>query len=310
MPTPEQGLGAVLLRQVWPHVRDQNLLGRVNAKIGHETPLIVVEEVADSFERYLGLAAHIAAPNTAALAMTSEIDHGLCNNDFTPHSIESFSAEQRHLLSDWGGTGLVIERDRLIATLPEFILREIGIRRESGAITYVRRWTLVMAFKTETARRMVPIVASALVRKTIDGVTCLLIQRRHRERGFWQSWELPQGHVVSGETFEEAAHRELREEAGISAALSEEQPFVRHWRDGRSISAFSVYALIDQLPKKEFLTVGIFFDFVAGDPVSLENREFTWASPMQLQELLGKNEIFPLNDELIRQFLAMPRKST
>lgn len=48
------------------------------------------------------------------------------------------------------------------------------------------------------------------------GVLEILLLRKPRKR---DAWQLPQGGVEQGETVEEAALRELREEAGISARI-------------------------------------------------------------------------------------------
>lgn len=44
----------------------------------------------------------------------------------------------------------------------------------------------------------------------------------HRPR--WDDWSLPKGHVDPGESFEQAALREVEEEAGLRCALGDELP--------------------------------------------------------------------------------------
>jgi 8-oxo-dGTP pyrophosphatase MutT (NUDIX family) len=53
------------------------------------------------------------------------------------------------------------------------------------------------------------------VRRAVDGPEVLLVRGSRPPR----PWVFPKGHVESGETLEETAERELREEAGIRGAL-------------------------------------------------------------------------------------------
>jgi 8-oxo-dGTP pyrophosphatase MutT (NUDIX family) len=48
----------------------------------------------------------------------------------------------------------------------------------------------------------------------------ILIQRKREDHSKLNRWEIPSGHVDSGESFEEAAKRELKEETGIIVPLS------------------------------------------------------------------------------------------
>jgi 8-oxo-dGTP pyrophosphatase MutT (NUDIX family) len=58
---------------------------------------------------------------------------------------------------------------------------------------------------------------------------------------------LPKGHVDPGETAPEAAEREVREEAGVTADLVEKLGDVRYWyqRDGRRIAKVVSFFLFD-----------------------------------------------------------------
>ena len=47
----------------------------------------------------------------------------------------------------------------------------------------------------------------------------ILIQRKREDHTKLNRWEIPSGHVISGESYEEAAERELKEETGITVPL-------------------------------------------------------------------------------------------
>ena len=55
--------------------------------------------------------------------------------------------------------------------------------------------------------------AGAIILREIDGQLKVALVRRH---GPTKSWALPKGHVEAGETLEQAALREIEEEAGLS----------------------------------------------------------------------------------------------
>jgi 8-oxo-dGTP pyrophosphatase MutT (NUDIX family) len=64
----------------------------------------------------------------------------------------------------------------------------------------------------------------------IDGEGRVLLVHRPR----YDDWSLPKGHVDPGETFEQAALREVLEETGLRCAMHEELPASRYAVRGRA----------------------------------------------------------------------------
>ena len=71
----------------------------------------------------------------------------------------------------------------------------------------------------------------------IRGEDVVVVVPTRRDRRGQRVLALPKGHVDPGETPEQAAAREVREEGGIEAALAEKLGDVRYWyqREGKRI---------------------------------------------------------------------------
>jgi 8-oxo-dGTP pyrophosphatase MutT (NUDIX family) len=89
-------------------------------------------------------------------------------------------------------------------------------------------------------------------------------------------WQLPKGHIESGETPEEAAVREVREETGVSGRVRAPLPGVEYWfadRHGQRIHKTVVYFLLD---------------YVSGDPADFDPREVSGAEWTSWDEGLAR----------------------
>jgi 8-oxo-dGTP pyrophosphatase MutT (NUDIX family) len=87
----------------------------------------------------------------------------------------------------------------------------------------------------------------------VRGDETIVIVPRRRTADGRQVLALPKGHIDPGEDSEQAATREVREEAGVEADLVEKLGDVRYWyqRDGRRIAKQVAFFL---------------FEYRAGDP--------------------------------------------
>jgi 8-oxo-dGTP pyrophosphatase MutT (NUDIX family) len=115
--------------------------------------------------------------------------------------------------------------------------------------------------------RHVPIIlqAGAVVVKR-DGRDPRILVARSSDG---ESWLFPKGHVERGETHEEAAVREVREEAGVVADGGPPLGRVRYLRGTHPVE------------------VSYFLLEYRGDADSDEDREIRWCTPSQAERLLS-----------------------
>lgn len=98
----------------------------------------------------------------------------------------------------------------------------------------------------------------------------LLISTRGGRR-----WQLPKGHLESGETAEQAAVRETEEETGVQGRVVAPLPTVEYWYTERSVR---VHKRVDY-----FL-----LEYVTGDPAGYDRDEVSGAAWFSWEEGLGR----------------------
>lgn len=89
-------------------------------------------------------------------------------------------------------------------------------------------------------------------------------------------WQLPKGHIEEGETAEEAAVREVREETGVIGRVRAPLPGIEYW-------------FVDRGRKRVHKTVDYFLlDYVSGDPADYDRREVSGAEWLSWDEGLAR----------------------
>lgn len=105
----------------------------------------------------------------------------------------------------------------------------------------------------------------------VQGSRILLISTQAGRR-----WQLPKGHIEEGETPEQTAVREVREETGVTGRVVAPLPGVEYWfieRGQRRVHKHVDYFLLD---------------YVSGDPVDFDAREVSGADWFSWDEGIGK----------------------
>jgi 8-oxo-dGTP pyrophosphatase MutT (NUDIX family) len=151
-----------------------------------------------------------------------------------------------------------------------------------------------------------PVVCMLGELPTPSGAKRVLIQKRRKPgTDYDELWEIPQGRIRRGESFLDAAQRELEEETSMRlASLDLMHGHVTDNILGFAIESFTPFMCVTD-PGHDYVGIAVLVS-AAGEPVaSEESGGHRWAGREEVAHLISSGLVFPLNVPPLKAYFRL-----
>jgi ubiquinone/menaquinone biosynthesis C-methylase UbiE/predicted NUDIX family NTP pyrophosphohydrolase len=189
--------------------------------------------------------------------------------------------------------------DKLVKERPVEV-KEIGFDLDSGILSTPVSWTICTAQKVKPRTNRPIVITIAPVRRKEQGLQ-IYVQHRNapvlEEPDFLGSYEFPQGHMDISESVEEAARRELAEEAGLTVRKVLKGEYISRTHSDGLVQVESTNPELVVITSGRLQQIALLFIVEAANgsqTAAIDNRG-SWKSVEEFKAVCSSNDIYPLN---------------
>ncbi|MDR7172848.1 8-oxo-dGTP pyrophosphatase MutT (NUDIX family) [Nocardia kruczakiae] len=317
IPMKDASIDFVVARSVLSYTDPENVIREVQRVLKPDGIFVIAEKVLGDYD---GAAAAwyaeietIRNPLKSPAVTTSYLQSKLKREGWTVLSAVELRRTYQQRLEVWLSRSGSIPREkrdslaRLVGQPPDEA-RAIGFHSDGRNITMPLSWA-VLAGRPNVNRPAPSLVVSVLPVKRLGNDLYVYVQERRAsgatEPEFFGFLEFPQGHVESDETIEDAARRELKEEAGLVVGRFLPEPGFPSVFDASAnfeIESLHPSQVVVTRGRLNFVSLLLVAEIIhEHSPTSAVDNRGRWVVEAALPQLIKESNVYPLNIPMVSE---------
>ncbi|MCP4083814.1 MAG: NUDIX hydrolase [Actinomycetia bacterium] len=292
----------VILIDTVSHSRQPDLLlTTCMSALDDEGALVLLQPTNDCFVRHLGFFEdHLAMANGAEWMPSADaFSHWLKRYGLSVSETNPVTNRVVVELGELSKDAIKATRQAVYRSLSEDLDLVVG----DDLIEFPQSERLFLA-QPSTQKVRAGLVASCMLTQDRGGQSyAVLMQRRFVEREFWGFWELPQGHLRPGESFQSAAERELFEETGLVGKASPRALAGGASPLGERTPLNGYISTSNEPEGVRYAAVAIPLELATSDSF-LPEAQLQWFEASDIRQMLVDGDVFPLNHPMLQAWLT------